>query len=130
MNEELVIKGIVDYLKKPNKSIANQIYLYNNSRNKTKPNQYFLSTLINNKTMLIGYGNILIGQKLTLKIFLILKKFKFKTIILDIKDNYINEFVKQIPSECYILKEYKSTNNSNMNLIHVDLTKLKNEKNK
>lgn len=130
MNEELVIKGIVDYLKKPNKSIANQIYLYNNPRNKTQPNAYFLSTLINNKTMLIGCGNVLIGQKLTLKMFLILKKFKFKTLILDIKDNYINEFKKQIPSECYVLKKYVSTNNSSMNLIHVDLTKLENEKNK
>lgn len=130
MNEELVIKGIVDYLKKPNKSIANQIYLYNHSYNKNQPNQYFLSTLINNKTMLIGYGNILISRKITLKMFLILKKFKFKTLILDIKDNYINEFKKQIPSECYVLKKYVSTNKSNMNLIHVDLTKLKNEKNK
>lgn len=130
MNEELVIKGIVDYLKKPNKSIVNQIYLYNDSHNKNQPHQYFLSTLINNKTMLIGYGNVLISSKTTLKMFLILKKFKLKTLILDIKDNYINEFKKQIPSECYVLKKYVSTNNSNMNLIHVDLTKLKNEKNK
>lgn len=130
MNEELVIKGIVDYLKKPNKSIANQIYLYNHLNNKQQPHQYFLSTLINNKTMLIGCGNILLSNKVTLKMFLILKKFKFKTLILDIKDNYINEFKKQIPSECYVLKKYVSTNNSNMNLIHVDLTKLENEKNK
>lgn len=130
MNEELVIKGIVDYLKKHNKSTTNQIYLYNNPHNKTKPHQYFLSTLINNKTMLIGYGNILLSSKVALKMFLILKKFKFKTLILDIKNNYINEFKKQIPSECYVLKKYVSTNNSNMNLIHVDLTKLKNEKNK
>ena len=125
MREDKIIEQIKREIDN-NKIILNKfIYLYNIKNVNSKGN-YIIINIDNKNVITLGYANILtLNDGRNLKNFLlILKKFKFKLAVIDIKNCHLNVFERHLKTESLLIKNYISTNNSRMTLIHIDLKKI------
>jgi hypothetical protein len=83
--------------------------------------------ILNKKNLLVYSGYLLNSNGYFIKIF---KKAGIKNIILDIHEytsekNIKNILGKNYNKDCYIIKPYKSSNNSKMCIVIIDLNKIK-----
>ena len=83
--------------------------------------------ILNKKNLIIYSGYLMNNKGLFVKV---LKKAGIKNIILDIHEKNVLSTIKNILNtneikDCFITKPYKSSNNSNMCIVIIDLNKIK-----